>query len=102
MILALVILGVASVGFYFQDRSHRTTLNNVIGGYENSLAWERTRVDNLIVQVQVNSQGLKHYPTFGPAEEPAETWGGTDETGLVDWQLDHAPTDDDFIQVADL
>jgi hypothetical protein len=102
MILAFAVLAVAAAGFWFQDRSHRTTLNNSISAYENSLAWERTRVDNLIVQVQANSQGLQHYPTFGPQEEVPERWTSTDDTGLVEYTLDREPDDDDFITVADI
>lgn len=75
IVLAILILVAAAAGFYLQDRSHRTTLNNTIGAYEASLAWERTRVDNLLVQVQANSQGYQHVPSFGPAtqEEAAQT-----------------------------
>lgn len=102
MILAIAILVVAAAGFYFQDRSHRITLNNAIGAYENSLAWERTRVDNLVVQIQANSQGVSHFPTLGPSPEAPEKFRAFDDTGLIEYELDHEPGDEDFIEAADL
>lgn len=72
IVLAILILAVAAGGFYCQDRSHRVTINDTIGHYESALAWERTRVDNLLVQVQANSQGFQHVPSFGPLPDPEE------------------------------
>jgi hypothetical protein len=90
--VTLAILIVASVGFYVQDRPHRATLNNAIGAYENSLAWERTRVDNLVVQIQANAQGFNHMPQLGPFDPPPERQFVRDETGLVEYEL----TDEDL------
>ena len=87
MIITLAVLIVAAVGYWFQAKQAEKTLNNTIGAYENSLAWERTRVDNLVVQVQANSQGFQHYPQIGPFEPAPERQFVRDETGLVEYEL---------------
>lgn len=96
MIVTLAILVIAAGGFWLQDRSHRVTLNDTIGHYEAALAWERTRCDNLIVQVQANSQGLQHYPMLGPTpdEPPSRYHQLTDDTGLISVEFD--PDEDDL------
>lgn len=99
MILTFALLIVAALGFWFQDRSHRLTLNDTIGHYEAAMAWERTRCDSLIAQVQSNAQGLPHYPMTGPFEAPAPSNTKTiyDETGLIEAEFD--PDSDDLFGV---
>lgn len=98
IVVTVLILAVAALGYWFQAKQAETTLNNTIGAYENSLAWERTRVDNLLVQVQANSQGFQHYPTYGPAPEVEESTLVDDfgfDTGLLE-----SDDDRDFVPAA--
>ena len=60
--------------------------------YERSLEWERARSDSLIAQLQANSQGFQHYPTFGPIEAEPEKKYLRDDTGLIEFEV---PLDDD-------
>lgn len=55
----------------------------------------------LITQVQLNAQGLPHYPQIGPLEPVPERHILTDETGLIEVEYD--PEDDrDFVDATSL
>lgn len=93
IVVTVLILVVAALGYWFQAKQAEKTLNNTIGAYENSLAWERTRVDNLLVQVQANSQGMQHFPSYGPLEPVPEST--VDNDG---WEI--SDDDRDFVEPA--
>lgn len=72
IVLAVFILAAACAAVYITHTFAQKSFNTMVQAYENSLAWERTRVDNLLVQVQANSQGFQHVPSFGPLPDPEE------------------------------
>lgn len=99
LVIAVLLIAAACAAVYFTRRADQTAFNVMVQTYENSLAWERTRVDNLLVQVQANSQGMQHYPSFGPADTAPLERSLTDDFGF-DTGLEASDDDRDFVDAA--
>lgn len=69
--------------------------------YERTQEADRALVSDLVMQVQVNAQGLPHYPQIGPMPEATQRNILTDDTGLIEVEFD-PDEDSDFLAVGDL
>jgi hypothetical protein len=82
VLFAVIVLLVALL--VLQGVVHQHDLRGARASYEYGLEVERRRVDELLTQVQANSQGFQHYPQIGPSGPAApEPRYFTDETGLI-------------------
>lgn len=102
MIILAVVVALAGWAFAIAvniiDARERTELRT---SHEAALQRKDEIILGLITQVQLNAQGLQHYPQLGPIEAPPERHVLTDETGLIEVEYD--PDDDrDFVEATAL
>jgi len=100
MILAIVCAAMGWVFAVFIVITTTRDKDEMAVAYERALAVEQARVDDLIRQVQVNAQGMPHYPQIGPLpQEPEKRYIG-DDTGLI--VFEDTEDDADFAQASNV